>query len=167
MSAPVAPLLVLGWGNPARADDGLGLMLVDRLAQYAERALPPGRVECLCDFQLQVEHAVDLAGRERVLFVDAAHGLAQPFAVSTVRPQRERHFTTHALSPEALLQVYVDVQRAAPPACTLLALRGRHWTLGEAPDAQALDDLARAQVWAERWLQGEVSPAAPPPGANP
>lgn len=70
-----APLLVLGWGNPSRGDDALGPMLVDALVAYAGRALPAGTVDCLSDYQLQIEHALDLVGRERVLFVDAARGL--------------------------------------------------------------------------------------------
>ena len=70
MSCPaVAPVLVFGWGNLSRGDDALGPMLVDRL-----RALLPddSGVEFLDDYQLQIEHALDLVGRDRVLFVDAS-----------------------------------------------------------------------------------------------
>lgn len=147
-----APVLVLGWGNPSRGDDALGPMLVDALAERIARTLPAGSVDCLTDYQLQVEHALDLAGRERVLFVDAAVDLDDAFAVSSVAPQRTRHFSSHALSPEALLQVYVDLHGCPPPACTLLALRGRRWALGEAPDSAAHDAVAQALAWATGWL---------------
>jgi hydrogenase maturation protease len=153
MSTPVAPLLVLGWGNPSRGDDALGPMLVDALAHHVARALPAGQVDCLTDYQLQVEHALDLVGRERVLFVDAAVGLDEACEVRAVQPQRSRHFSSHALSPEALLQVYVDLQRCQPPPCTVLAIRGRRWGLGEAPDEQALSDLEQALAWATGWLR--------------
>src|SRR3990167_5041599 len=105
-----------------------------------------GRLECLTDFQLQVEHALDLVGRERVLFVDAAIGLQTPFAVSTVKPAPNAGFTTHALAPEALLQVYTDLEHAEPPPCTLLAIRAQRFELGEPPGEQAL-----ALVWAMAW----------------
>ncbi|MDP2785684.1 MAG: Ni/Fe hydrogenase, partial [Sulfurimicrobium sp.] len=62
-----APLLVFGYGNPSRGDDALGPLLLEQLA-----ALNLPHVELLTDFQLQVEHAVDLQGRERVLFIDAS-----------------------------------------------------------------------------------------------
>lgn len=150
MSAKVAPLLVFGWGNPGRGDDALGPLLVEQLASHAQ-ALPAGRLECLTDFQLQVEHALDLVGRERVLFVDAAIGLQAPFTVSEVRPAAVAGFTTHALAPEALLQVYRELERTDPPSCTLLAIRARRFELGEAPDGQALDDLAQALAWAAAW----------------
>ncbi|MDO8905050.1 hydrogenase maturation protease [Hydrogenophaga sp.] len=153
MSRQVAPLLVFGWGNPSRGDDALGPLLVEQLAERAQVQLPAGQLECLADFQLQVEHALDLVGRERVLFVDAAIGLQRPFAVSTVTPASVAGFTTHALAPEALLQVYRDLERAEPPPCTLLAIRAQRFELGEAPGEQALADLALALDWALAWTR--------------
>jgi hydrogenase maturation protease len=147
----VAPLLVFGWGNPSRGDDALGPLLVEQLAGHAQAHWPTGRLECLTDFQLQVEHALDLVGRERVLFVDAAIGLQTPFAVSEVHPAAVASFTTHALAPETLLQVYRDLERAEPPPCKLLAIRAQRFELGEAPSEQALADLARALAWAMEW----------------
>jgi hypothetical protein len=71
--------------------------------------------------------------------------------VSTVVPAPVSGFTTHALSPEALLQVYRDLERAEPPPCTLLAIRAQRFELGEAPGGQALADLALALAWATAW----------------
>lgn len=154
MSASPAPLLVFGWGNPSRGDDALGLLLVERLQQHALAALAPGRLECLTDFQLQVEHALDLVGRERVLFVDAALGLDRPFEVRPVRAVPGAGISSHALAPEAVLQVYQDLQGSVPPPCTLLAIRARHFRLGEVPGAPALADLEQALAWTLQWLAG-------------
>ena len=151
MSGPVAPLLVFGWGNPSRGDDALGPLLAEQLAERARVRLPAGRLECLTDFQLQIEHALDIAGRQRVLLVDAALGLATPFAVRPVAPAPQAGFTTHALAPEALLKVYCDLERTPPPPCTLLAIRAQQFELGEAPSQQALADLALALDWALVW----------------
>ena len=158
MTSQVAPLLVFGWGNLSRGDDALGPMLVEQLAGLAQ--MSSGRLECLTDFQLQVEHALDLVGRERVLFVDAAIGLRTPFEVSEVHPAAVAGFTTHALAPEALLQVYTDLERSEPPPCTLLAIRAQRFELGEAPSELALADLALALDWAMAWTrQTEEVPA--------
>lgn len=148
----VAPLLVFGWGNPSRGDDALGPMLVEQLTALVVAQGAGERIEGLTDFQLQVEHALDLVGRERVLFVDASHGLQRPFAVSRIHPARVTGWTTHALAPEALLQVYTELQGQEPPPCTLLAIRAQHFELGEAPCEQALADLAAALDWARGWL---------------
>lgn len=158
-----APLLVLGWGNPSRGDDALGPWLVEALARHAAETLPPGRVECLIDFQLQVEHALDLIGRERVLLVDAALGLDAPFVLRTPHARRDPVPCSHALAPEAVLQVYRSLQGTEPPPCTLLALRARRFGLGETPDAQARDDLAQALAWAQDWLHARDAPAARAP----
>lgn len=162
-----APLLVLGWGNPSRGDDALGPWLVDALAQHAAATLPPGRVECLTDFQLQVEHALDLIGRERVLLVDAALGLDAPFVLRTPQARRDPVPCSHALQPEAVLQVYRTLQGTEPPPCTLLALRARRFGLGETPDAQALADLDQALAWAQGWLRAEAVPAPFAPSEGP
>ena len=150
----VAPLLVLGWGNPSRGDDALGPIFVERFRQHAAEALPPGRVECLTDFQLQIEHALDLVGREQVLLVDACLDLDAPFTISEPRAARDASYSTHALGPPALLQVYADLQHRAAPPCTLLAIRATRFELGEAPGPQALADLEQALTWANNhWLQ--------------
>lgn len=151
VTSPVAPLLVFGWGNPGRGDDALGPLLVEQLAGLAQAQLPAGRLECLTDFQLQIEHALDIAGRERVLFVDASIGLQTPFVVRSVVAAPQAGFTTHALAPEALLKVYNDMEHAPAPPCTLLAIRAQCFELGETPSEQALADLEKALAWALLW----------------
>ena len=142
-----APILIFAWGNPSRGDDALGPLLVERIA-----ALHLPDVECLTDFQLQVEHALDLAGRRRILFVDASLDAAPPFAVSVIEASRDASFTTHAMTPEAVMQVYVDLNDEPPPPCTLLAIRGERFELGEAPGAAALNHLDAAVAWVRQWL---------------
>lgn len=149
----VPPLLVFGWGNPSRGDDALGPLFIERLTERAQGQIEAGRLECLTDFQLQVEHALDLVGRERVLLVDAAVGLSTPFTVGSVLPVPGASFTTHALAPGALLQVFCELQRAEPPPCTQLAIRAGRFELGEPPGAQALADLEAALGWALAWLR--------------
>ena len=151
----LAPTLVFAWGNPSRGDDALGPLF----AEAVEAMRLPG-VEVLTDFQLQVEHALDLLGRERVLFVDASVQIdvqassenAQPFRVSTLVPQHLPSHTTHALRPEAVLQVFADVQRQPPPPAWLLSIPGEAWGLGEPVSPGARQRLEAALRWASHWL---------------
>jgi hydrogenase maturation protease len=147
---PVLPLLVFGWGNLSRGDDALGPLCVEQLR--AEWTASAG-VEFLDDYQLQVEHALDLVGRTRILFVDASVSCIGPFEVTPLVAAQDASFTTHALSPQALMQVFVDLQGVAPPPCTLLAIRGERFGLGEPPSASALENLKAATQWARTWLQ--------------
>ena len=142
-----APILVFGWGNPSRGDDALGPLFIDRIA-----ALQLPGVECLTDFQLQVEHALDLENRKRILFIDASIDATAPFAVTVLEAARDASFTTHAMTPEAVMHVYVELHDEAPPPCTLLAIRGERFELGEAISPAAANHLDAALAWAKTWL---------------
>ena len=154
MSEPTAPVLVLAVGNPSRGDDALGPLLADRLAA----ARLPG-VEVITDFQLQVEHALDLVGRELVIFVDAGTSIPPPFVLEAVEPAADFLHTSHALSPRAVLATYLRVQGEAPPPSLLLCVRGESFELGEPLSASAARHLEAA--WAElarRLASGRVGP---------
>ncbi len=134
------PILLLAVGNPSRGDDALG----PRLAELAEAANLPG-VEVIVDFQLQVVHALDLVGRERVIFVDAGAGTEPPFVFRRVQPVADFLHTSHALSPEAVLATYVRVRSEPPPESWLLCIRGERFELGE--DLSAGADQCLAAAW--------------------
>jgi hydrogenase maturation protease len=144
-----APILVFGWGNPSRGDDALGPLFVERIA-----ALDLPGVECLTDFQLQVEHALDLRDRERVLFVDASVDTATIDA-TRVEPNRDITFSSHAMSPQSVLQTYLDIEKTAPPPCLLLAIGARSFELGDPLTPDAATNLDAALAWAHDWLAGK------------
>jgi hydrogenase maturation protease len=146
-----APILVFGWGNPSRGDDALGPLFVERI----EALNLPG-VECLTDFQLQVEHALDLRDRQRVLFVDASINAEAPYQLKAVTPARDKTFTSHAISAAAVLQAYCDVEEGEPPQTWQLAIRGEAFELGEPLSEQASERLNQAIAFAQRWLQSSI-----------
>lgn len=147
-----AQTLIFAWGNPSRGDDALGPELLARLGERAG-------VELLTDFQLQPEHVTDLEGRELVLFVDAGVSCAGPFSFNRVGPARDESFTSHAMSPAALLAAYRDVYHAPPPPCFLLAIRGERFELGEGLSDAARSHLEAALGLVERLL-ADATPAA-------
>lgn len=132
-----APVLVLGVGNPSRGDDALGPVFLERVAPPLSGAIARGEVELMTDFQLQIEHALDLRGRARVVFVDASVDAAAPFRYARVLPRREASFSTHAMSPEAVLQIHHDLDPGAPLDAWVLAIRGEHFDLGAPLSAPA------------------------------
>lgn len=146
--AKVAPTLVLAWGNLSRGDDALGPMLLDAL-RSSLTAQQQEQIEFLDDFQLQIEHALDMVGRQQVLFVDASLSCCAPFEAMAVHAAADASLTTHTLSPQALMQVYQTLQGEAPPPCTLLAIRGEAFELGEPPSPSALAHLDAALQWAK------------------
>jgi hydrogenase maturation protein HypF len=133
-----APLLLLGIGNPSRGDDALGPLFVERAAAALAEEIARGELECLTDFQLQIEHALDLEGRRRVFFVDASVRAAPPFELSPVAPRPSTAVTSHAMSPEAVLDTYRRTV-GEPPEAWMLAIRAERFELGDplSPSAEA------------------------------
>ncbi|OAN49861.1 Ni/Fe hydrogenase [Paramagnetospirillum marisnigri] len=157
------PVLIFGWGNPSRGDDALGPLLLERVEAMLGEHPEWGAVELLTDFQLQVEHALDLEGRDRVLFVDASARSDQaPFRAGCIAPEQDASFTTHALSPQGVMHVYRQVTAAEPPPCHLLAIAGQAFELGTPLSAAASAHLDAAVDWTRDWLAGRVPGACPP-----
>ncbi len=146
MDPAPAPVLVFGYGNPSRGDDALGPALIQCLedlqaggpAATRNRLRP---VELLTDFQLQPEHALDLAGRAAVFLVDADASLDAPYRLEPILPAQSPSYTTHEMSPGALLLVYDHIGLGDPPPSFLLRIRGTHFALGDPLSASARRNL--------------------------
>lgn len=84
----------------------------------------------LTDFQLQIEHIIDLENRQRVIFVDASVSAKAPFEFQQIQADKDNSYTTHAMSPQSLLAVYEKVNKQAAPPSFLLSVRGYEFGLG-------------------------------------
>ncbi len=160
----VAPILIFGYGNPSRGDDALGPMLLERIAEH----IPEFRnIELLTDFQLQVEHSLDMIDRELILFIDASVSslsCPNPDPVPNSAPFQFLQldcapidpdtpgYTTHTLTPTELIQAYRAVHHHEPPPSFLLTIRGEQFELGRALSPRARDNLQQAQRWIESLL---------------
>ncbi|MFA6312522.1 MAG: hydrogenase maturation protease [Sterolibacterium sp.] len=148
--------LVFGWGNPSRGDDALGPVFVERM-QHLESTHPEwGRLDFQTDFQLQVEHALDMRGHSRVLFVDASATCPAPFSLLALSPAKDASFTTHAMTPQALLHAYTELEKESPPPAWLLAIRGERFELGDALSPAAEQHLQAALAWVDNWLTSGI-----------
>jgi len=122
----VAPrVLIIGYGNPGRQDDGLGPGIIEEL----EAEAPPG-VSLDADYQLAVEMAADLAEVEKAIFVDAAAQGPEPFGAKRLAAAPEFHFSSHVLGPETLLAVCGQSYGRSPEAL-LVAVRGYGFEFAE------------------------------------
>ena len=139
-----APVLIFTYGNPSRGDDALGPAMYELLDQYKLEHHQLDEVDLLTDFQLQIEHAVDLEQRQMVLFVDASVSCNAPFELHPLQPERDDSFTTHAMSPAAVLAVYQQIHGCEPPPAYLLTIRAYEFGLGLEMTEQAEENLHRA-----------------------
>jgi hydrogenase maturation protease len=145
----VKPVLLFGYGNLSRGDDALGPLLLE----YVESNCDLEGIEILSDFQLQIEHALDLENRELVLFVDASVACDDAYDFAMLTPDRDKSYTTHAMSPAAVLDVFQEIKKQTPPPCFLLSIKGEKFELGEGLSANAEQYLAQACQFAGQLLQ--------------
>lgn len=136
-----APLAVIAIGNPSRGDDALGPLLMERLGAWLEIQGKADAVDLIEDFQLQVEHAMDLQDRRLVVFVDAGTGTPAPFSFTALEASSDFGHTTHAISPGAVLHVFQETMGGRPPPCFVLCIRGESFELGA-----ELTDPAKAHL---------------------
>ena len=142
-------LVVFGYGNPSRGDDAIGPLLLHRI----EQAGWPG-LDLIEDFQLQLEHAMDLKGADLALFIDAGTGMPAPFSVSRVWPSDDVAHTSHAMAPEAVLGVYRRISGAEPPPAFLLCVAGEGFELGADMTPAGTANMEAAWGWLAAHLPG-------------
>lgn len=135
----IAPILIFGVGNESRGDDALAPLLLRRLQTGI-----PESVELIEDYQLQVEHVTDLLGRSAVLFVDADMSCDEPFHFSKITAAHDNSYTSHAMTPFALLHTFKQVYGTDAPASFLLRIRGYGFELGEGLSDEASANLEAA-----------------------
>lgn len=126
-----AAVVVFAVGNPSRGDDAIGPVLLERLGDWLDDQGLAGQFELIEDFQLQIEHALDLSGRRLALFIDAGAHTPAPYTFQRIEPAAGIAHTTHELPPETVLQVFRQTEGAEPPPAFVLCVRGEQFELGE------------------------------------
>ena len=106
-------VLVVGWGNPLRGDDGLGWHAAALLAD--DQRL--GGATVLCRHQLTPELAQDVAAARLVVLVDAGVDCGRPgtVTVTPVEPDTARPPLSHHLDPGALAALSQRLYGRVPP----------------------------------------------------
>ncbi|HEX4883365.1 MAG TPA: hydrogenase maturation protease [Casimicrobiaceae bacterium] len=152
-----ARIVVVACGNESRGDDALGPAFVERAQGRPD---PPGvTTTFVADYQLQPEHALDLAGQDLALFVDAGVDVQGPCELAEVAPAAAPTFSTHGMTPGAVLEAYRRATGRAPPPAFALAIRGVRFRLGDPLSTPARTALDAAFDLFER-LRRNATPGA-------
>ena len=152
----MAEVLLTAWGNASRGDDGLGPLLLHRLQAWAaspEQAGLAERFEWVEDFQLQIDHALDLQGKTLALYIDAGQNTPAPFAFAPIAPAQQPWHTTHAMPPESVLAVYEQMTKNPPCPCFTLCVSGQDFSLRETLSPAAQTHLESAFAFAQALLK--------------
>ena len=138
-------ILLIGYGNPGRLDDGLGPALAARL----EESDIPG-LETDADYQLTVEDAHAAAAHDVVIFADAAVSGPEPFSFRPVKPGGTSGFSSHDVEPGEVLALAEELFGKKVQGFAL-GIRGyRFDEFGEGISPRAKENLAAAVAFVRK-----------------
>lgn len=141
-------VLVIGYGNPARGDDGLGPLCAEAIEALD---LPGVRVQT--DYQLQVEDATAIADHDVVIFIDADAASSAPFSFDAVEPDGDGTVSSHRISAGTLLALARGLFGATAKAY-MLGIRGVEFApFTERLSAEARSNLTNALRFIEPFLR--------------
>lgn len=119
-------ILVIGFGNALRRDDGIGPYVARRIAA---RRLPG--VRTLAVHQLTPELADELSRTDVVIFVDAdCEPYGEPIRIQRIDPEETSIPMWHAWQPAGLVALTQVLYGRAPDAWSV-GVAGKDLTLGE------------------------------------
>jgi hydrogenase maturation protease len=151
-------ILVIGYGNELRGDDGLGPRVAEVIAAANH---PDVRVRTV--FQLVPELAAELAEARMVIFVDA---LADPGRIAVeltpVGAEETTDWSTHTADPRTLLALTRAVYGRTPEAWWLKT-PGRNFDFGEGLSSAAEEGVRQAIARIKGLIQAKT-PWRPPVG---
>lgn len=104
-------VLVIGYGNTLRGDDGVG----PRVAEAVGNLRLPGVRTLICPL-LTPELADPISRAEKVIFVDAAVDVSPGVQWRKLRPYVSSQIMAHAADPRTMLALARDVFGHAPEA---------------------------------------------------
>ena len=136
-------ILIYGYGNPGREDDGLGNAFVEAIRLWIEKNKLTN-IELDSNYQLNIEDADMMARNEIVLFVDASEEPIKDFCITTVEPSDSHvEFTMHAVSPAFVLDICQKIYEKNPQTY-LLHIKGYQWEFKEELSINGKKNLNKA-----------------------
>ena len=141
-------MLIYGFGNIGRQDDGLGVLCAEQLG-----SLNRNDVQVEVNFQLNAEDALLLSKHPSVVFIDASTAIETPYAMQPLKPESNITFSTHAMSPGSILSLCAEIYQHQPEAY-VLHIRGYEWDFGLPLSDQAETNLIAATQFLCHWLDG-------------
>jgi hydrogenase maturation protease len=161
-------ILILGFGNPDRQDDGVAWHVLREL--MFSYGLPKPETLDIDDFQsvkgvhflfqlqLLPEIADDLNKYDRAVFIDAHTG-AVPLNVNVteVKPEFQNSPLTHHLTTNSLLAIAKKIHNTHPNSI-LISIRGYEFTFSQELSSQTQELVGIAVNTIQNWIRKTAVP---------
>ncbi len=147
-------VLIYGYGNPGRQDDGLGIEMTNLVQQWIDEH----NLECMTtesNYQLNIEDAEMISEWDIVVFVDATKEEdIHEFRYRNVEASDAKvEFTMHAVSPSYVLHLCQKLFNKSPETY-ILCVKGYEWDFKEHLTDNASLNLEQAFQYLTRKLAG-------------
>lgn len=156
-------ILVAGYGNYDREDDGVAWHILERLAKRIGQPLdttpdefefkPGNDIDLMYSLQLYPEMAELLTGYSRVCFIDAHTGaVPEDVHIEELSPLHQSSPFTHHLTAATLLNLVENIYHTRPEAL-LISVRGYSFRFARqlSPATSLLADQAVERI--AEWLE--------------
>lgn len=138
MSHDKKTVLVYGFGNPGRQDDGMGPALADEIEK-----LRLSFVDTDSGYQLNIEDAELIKTYDLVIFLDTTVENVEEFRVKRVEPLKKIGFTNHQVNPETIAFLCNELF-GSNPSIWLIGIRGYAFNYTEGLTKKAKNNYLRA-----------------------
>jgi hydrogenase maturation protease len=118
-------ILIIGYGNNLRSDDGVGRYLAEMIDQ---QQLPS--VKTLSVHQLTPELVLKITESQAVIFIDAIASLTDEITLQSLEPSQNKTRLGHTSNPEQLLSLCKNLYHKFPSAW-LLTIPTNNFEFGE------------------------------------
>ena len=141
-------ILLIGFGNPARADDGLGPALAEIIES---KNIPAVTVEA--DYQLAIEDSSQIAENDIVIFADASANCCEPFSFEPLAARESGSFSSHSVEPAEIMALAENLFKAKAKGY-ILGIRGYEFnSFSEGLTDKAKNNLQKAVCFIEGLLK--------------
>ncbi|MBE9492707.1 MAG: hydrogenase maturation protease [Bacteroidetes bacterium] len=144
-------ILLYGYGNPGRQDDGLGVEFVNRMEKWVCQLGLKG-FEFDNNYQLNIEDAEAIKDKDLVVFADASEEKISNFCFTKVNKSSKVSFTTHSASPGYIVKLCEELFNSKP-LVLLLHIKGYSWEFHEGLTEKAENNLKIALDYFQKKLK--------------
>jgi len=147
-------VLVCGYGNPFRTDDGVGHLLAPAVAElFASRG---GEADVRLEHQLLPEMAEEFGGYDLLVFADArvpGTGSGNGYDIREISPDPALEgLNIHSVGPEWILALAARIWGKVPPSL-LVSVEGESFDFGEGLTEACRRRMDGALAAFEEWLR--------------
>lgn len=143
-------VLIYGYGNPGRQDDGLGNYFVEKVKAWAEDS----NLKNLffdSNYQLNIEDAAEISDQDIVIFIDASTEDIDTFVLEQITPDAKVEFSMHSVSASYVVHLCNDIYDKTPKSF-LLHIKGYEWEFMEGITKKAMLNLENAFAYMKPFL---------------